>query len=267
MTEQTVLPGTDSHTRRETIAINKIRVVGEALPPPPRQLMNSIEVFGLINPISVVAIDGTDEYRLIAGRRRLSVACNLGWKEIEATIHVQGYVNEAAASLTENAARGPNPIEEMNSIGILLEKGNGLQEIAQLTGMPVQTIRKRLKLSRLTGEAKNLAASGVIAEGVAEAMSDLTPDHQEALIAHAKDGKVTAADVREARTAAKQQTWQKMGTGLEDTVEDVTNPSPVRPWQEIVASYLEQALVEIPDVECDIRDGLLTVWEVVRGIR
>jgi len=44
-------------------------------------LENSIKKIGLLNPIVV-----DEEYRLIAGSRRLQACRNLGWKEIEAQL-------------------------------------------------------------------------------------------------------------------------------------------------------------------------------------
>ena len=48
------------------------------------ELAQDIEQNGLINPITVMAVEG--EYQLLAGLRRLRAAQSLGWMEIEATV-------------------------------------------------------------------------------------------------------------------------------------------------------------------------------------
>ncbi len=48
------------------------------------ELAQDIEQNGLINPITVMAVDGG--YQLLAGLRRLRAAQSLGWAEIEATV-------------------------------------------------------------------------------------------------------------------------------------------------------------------------------------
>lgn len=48
------------------------------------ELAQDIERNGLINPITVMAVEG--EYQLLAGLRRLRAAQSLGWMEIEATV-------------------------------------------------------------------------------------------------------------------------------------------------------------------------------------
>ena len=48
------------------------------------ELAQDIQKNGLINPITVMAVDGG--YQLLAGLRRLRAAQSLGWTEIDATV-------------------------------------------------------------------------------------------------------------------------------------------------------------------------------------
>src|SRR4051812_49222724 len=50
-----------------------------------KQLANSIEIHGVLQPV-LIAQDGDDEYRLIAGHRRVAAARHLGLAEIPAIL-------------------------------------------------------------------------------------------------------------------------------------------------------------------------------------
>ncbi len=76
-------------------------------------LTASIQKVGLLNPIVV-----TDDYRLVAGFRRLSACRQLGWKEIEA--NVVPYKNDLLllldAEVEENLVRKDFTPEEIMAI-------------------------------------------------------------------------------------------------------------------------------------------------------
>ena len=76
-------------------------------------LENSIRKVGLLNPILV-----DENYRLIAGHRRLTACRNLGWREIEATIvRFEGdLLKMLAAEVDENLLRKEFTGEEIESI-------------------------------------------------------------------------------------------------------------------------------------------------------
>jgi len=69
-------------------------------------LAADIQRNGLINPITVMAMDGNDGYQLLAGLRRLRAAQALGWEQIEVTV-VSPKDAEAALNIeySENVQR------------------------------------------------------------------------------------------------------------------------------------------------------------------
>ncbi len=77
------------------------------------RLTASIQKVGLLNPIVV-----TDDYRLVAGFRRLTACRQLGWKEIEA--HIVPYKNDLLllldAEVEENLVRKDFTPEEIMAI-------------------------------------------------------------------------------------------------------------------------------------------------------
>ena len=70
------------------------------------ELAQDIQKNGLINPITVMTVDGGDGYQLLAGLRRLRAAQVLGWEEIEVTV-VSPKDAEAALNIeySENVQR------------------------------------------------------------------------------------------------------------------------------------------------------------------
>ena len=61
------------------------------------ELVKSIKDVGLINPIIVRPLDGTDgKYEIISGHRRVHAAKKLGLKKVQCTVH---YIDRDAATL------------------------------------------------------------------------------------------------------------------------------------------------------------------------
>ena len=70
------------------------------------ELATDIQKNGLINPITVMTIDGGEGYQLLAGLRRIRAAQSLGWEQIEVTV-VSPKDAEAALNIeySENVQR------------------------------------------------------------------------------------------------------------------------------------------------------------------
>ncbi len=100
-------------------------------------LENSIRKVGLLNPILV-----DENYRLIAGHRRLTACRNLGWREIEATIvRFEGdLLKMLAAEVDENLLRKEFTGEEIESIERRRE-----EILHQLRGNIWERLRRWLK--------------------------------------------------------------------------------------------------------------------------
>ena len=67
-------------------------------------LAESISTLGLLNPITVT-LDGSDRYRLVAGRHRLEACRSLGWTEIQAVVVRLDDLHAELAMIDENLVR------------------------------------------------------------------------------------------------------------------------------------------------------------------
>jgi hypothetical protein len=130
---------------------------------------------------------------------------------------------DAVVGLTTNAVRKPNPLEELRRIETLLDQGASEGQIAKATGMPLGTIRKRLKLKRLAPELRAALDEGRVAVSVAEQAAKLTKTQQRDLAA--QDGPITAATVKDKRQVQVQEIvalWPDPTTsGVPSQVSDV----------------------------------------------
>lgn len=126
------------------------------------ELAESLKEFGLIHPVVVDQIDGSNQYRLIAGERRLRAAAYLGWEEVEVTLKSE--VNDIQAKemeLEENIRRKDidweEQIEAVRQLNELkraelgpstrVKEGFGIKELAESIGASVGTASQDLKLA------------------------------------------------------------------------------------------------------------------------
>lgn len=107
------------------IAIEKIKVAERIrkLAAGVDELAEDIRKNGLINPVTVMRIDGDDRYQLLAGLRRLRAVQALGWTEVSATV-VPPKDAEAALSIeySENVQREAFTFSEKMDYARLIEE-------------------------------------------------------------------------------------------------------------------------------------------------
>lgn len=172
---------------------------------PDASFIRSVETWGIRDPIILTqASDGS--HKLRDGRRRLQAAVKLEMKTIPVKVYKIESVSSVALTLDSNAQRSSNPIAEYDAIEefikIAWEQGIGVTEkdISQATGMKVQTIRKRMKLSQVPHEIIDAVAERKVALGVAESIASL-PEYQKGeLLDKFRDvGKLTGKDVHEVK--------------------------------------------------------------------
>lgn len=149
-------------------------------------LADSIRENGLIQPISVRAIDGTEIYEIIAGERRFR-ACRdiLGWETIPAIIRDMTAEEASAAMLSENTARHDlDPIEEAVAYQRRMAVyGWTVAYVAQKAGVSETRVHFRIKLLKLRPDVQHLVRSGALPLGYAQIMSDSDLDTNRQLIA------------------------------------------------------------------------------------
>lgn len=160
----------------------------KSLPSPPDHLVASIATYGVLEP---VIVDQANV--LIEGRRRVASCKKLGLEEVPCrrlTSSDGGNIDAAIASriaLTSHATRGENVLTEFMAIERLRLSGYSEPQIMAVTGLNVNTFRKRLQLANLRQELLDYFADGRMAVTTAEAAAKLDSETQDRLIELAKN--------------------------------------------------------------------------------
>lgn len=119
-----------------------------------RELADSIESVGLIQPVTVRSTQTTGQYELIAGERRWRACALLNKKTISCV--VRNVTDEVAMEITiiENLQRKDVPVmEEAAAFKWLIDSGRyDYTSLASKVGVSEVTIRKRIKLTDLIPE-------------------------------------------------------------------------------------------------------------------
>jgi ParB/RepB/Spo0J family partition protein len=121
-------------------------------------LVNSIKVHGLIEPIVVREIATTAEghrYELVAGERRWRAMDKLAHSGIEAVIRKLSDEEALEVRVIENTQReNLHPLDEAHDFGELIDRGQDVTAIARKTGRPPAYVAQRLKLLTLSKACK-----------------------------------------------------------------------------------------------------------------
>jgi ParB family transcriptional regulator, chromosome partitioning protein len=158
------------------------------------ELVHSIREFGLMQPIVVRAVDGSQggapggpRYQLVMGERRWRAAQAAGMTAIPAIVRETGEDNLLRDALLENIHRVQlNPLEEAAAYQQLLDEfGVTHDELAARIGRSRPLITNMIRLLRLPIPVQRRVAAGVLSAGHARALLSLEggPDAQETLAA------------------------------------------------------------------------------------
>jgi len=218
VTEQLqLLPSSPPTVRRDSLPL--VRLVGFEHARPSRELIDLIAELGVLQPIVVTESDA--RFEIVEGRRRSKAVQLLAedgrWPtppHIDALVlsgsGVEREDTRDGLTLALHAARSASPASELAAIeAILARRGDEavattVKEIAAGTGMPVQTVQRRLRLRQLSPALRGAFDRGEITATVAEAAARLTAEQQAALEETLLDG--TRLSVRGVRELARQQT-------------------------------------------------------------
>jgi len=137
-----------------------------------QELADSIRKQGVVQPILVRPIKGTDKYEIIAGERRWRAAQMVGLHEVPAV--VRNVPDQAAAciALIENIQREDlNPLEEAQTLSRLLHEFKMTHEsIADAVGRSRSMVTNLLRLLELHSDVQALLQSGELEMGHARAI-------------------------------------------------------------------------------------------------
>jgi ParB family chromosome partitioning protein len=138
-----------------------------------RQLADSMKEMGIIQPLVVFKREG--KYFLVVGERRWRAAQLLKWDKIPALVKEFNENDVMAEALIENIQR-----EELNAMEIaegiealIVQSGEGQQEIADKLGMNRTTVTNFLRLLKLPAKIKEYVADEKLDQGHARALLSL----------------------------------------------------------------------------------------------
>ena len=143
-------------------------------------LAESINQYGMIQPITVRAMDGM--YQIITGERRWRAARMAGLSEIPVMIITADDKKAAELALVENIQRSDlNPIEEALGFTALIEEhGLTQDEAAKRIGKSRSAVTNSLRLLKLPESIRKMIESGSLSTGHAKVLLGMTsPDAME----------------------------------------------------------------------------------------
>ncbi len=152
------------------------------------ELVHSIREFGLLQPIVVRAVQGSQSgarYQIVMGERRWRAAQEAGLATIPAIVRETGDDNLLRDALLENIHRVQlNPLEEAAAYQQLLDEfGVTHDELAARIGRSRPLITNMIRLLKLPIPVQRRVAAGVLSAGHARALLSLDagPESQEEL--------------------------------------------------------------------------------------
>jgi len=152
-------------------------------------LIASIQQIGLQQPIELASIEGTPNLLMVDGRSRVAAFRILGKTKIEVIIREMTQEEYSMAVIATNNVRTENPYSDAVHIvqvrnDILADKkAKGLPEFCSINelaraipGMPVSTIKKRMRLADLPPEILNAVLNEEMSPQVAAKVANITDE-------------------------------------------------------------------------------------------
>lgn len=153
--------------------------------PPDDALIRNVGLIGVMQPIQLTETDDS-RYRIREGRRRFQAAVANGLDAVPAVIVTNAEALGAGIHATElvNAFSSQNPVMDLDAIENiqLATQEDDLIEVARMTCVPLNVIKKRARLRALIGELRDAAREGKIPTPVVEAAARLDISTQQKLL-------------------------------------------------------------------------------------
>lgn len=162
-----------------------------------------VKRLGILQAV-VVAQRAEGRYEVRDGIRRIKAAQEAGFATVPVRLYsdLRGTAG-AAATLAANLHRSANPVEELRAIEDLLEAAGSEKVVAQALGVPLGTVRRRLKLRALLKPLRQAFDRGHVTLGAAELAAGLAPAAQRRLADSLKEEpRLTLKRVRKELTVA-----------------------------------------------------------------
>ncbi len=136
------------------------------------ELVHSIREIGILQPIVVRTIPGSENYELIMGERRLRASKEVGLDQIPVIIRETADEDMLRDALLENLHRSQlNPLEEASAYQQLMaDFGITQEQLAERIGRSRPQISNTIRLLRLPPLVQKRVAAGVLSAGHARAI-------------------------------------------------------------------------------------------------
>lgn len=161
------------------------------------ELEEGIRAVGVLEPIVVRPMPGTDLYELIAGERRWRAAKNVFGDGYDMPVVIKDASDETAEAMSviENYHRAAmSPAEEAHAAQRqLLRQRGDKEETARLMGWSPEVLERRLALLACTPAVLKAFTTRTIQLGHAELLSGIPPDKQDSVLAGIVAQKVPVA--------------------------------------------------------------------------
>ncbi|GGB70559.1 ParB/RepB/Spo0J family partition protein [Deinococcus soli (ex Cha et al. 2016)] len=157
-------------TTLETVALSDIKP-GEA-----STVIKSVGTVGVLQPILLkVSADPAYRYEIVEGNRRDHSARHYELTVVPALITDGSAAQLAAARAIANTARSSNPVQEARAWDAVMKAGvyADVNALARDFGVPVVTVKQRLKLMKLPPHLLDGILERKIAEGTAEKIANM----------------------------------------------------------------------------------------------
>ena len=137
-------------------------------------LAESINQYGMIQPITVRSVDGM--YQIITGERRWRAARMAGLSEVPVLVITADDKKAAELALVENIQRSDlNPIEEALGFTALIEEhGLTQEEAAKRIGKSRSAVTNSLRLLNLPESVRKMIENGELSTGHAKVLLGMT---------------------------------------------------------------------------------------------
>ena len=166
------------------------------------ELIHSINLHGLINPIAVKASGG--RYEVLAGHRRFVAVRALGWTTVTCMVYPEQTLRSQAIQAAENTYREDvNPAEEARFLWEICERECAADTIAlaEQLGLRVDYVEARLNLVRGDVDVLTALAKAQIGIGVATELNLVRdPLRRKMLLQAAAEGGCSVTQMRRWRT-------------------------------------------------------------------
>jgi ParB family transcriptional regulator, chromosome partitioning protein len=169
-----------------------------------QELSDSITMHGIIQPITVIRINGSNKFQLISGERRWRASKLAGLTEIPAYLRTADNQSQIEWALLENLQReNLNAIEIALSYKLLMDECNLTQEeVAERMKKERSTVTNYIRLLKLPPTIQQSVIKGVISMGHARCV--LSAQHIEQQLFLHNEIITKQLSVRQAEALAKE---------------------------------------------------------------